>query len=221
MAPDTPPGSFVDKLLALRGHYQSLVATHEYQANHAREQLNHINALLVEQWVPTELTPSAEVPLKKPEPLSLQGTLPANPRSLEAQVSASESLQPQPLPTPEPTPQSTQKKRAGAKRPKPTSSQTPPSPPTQDPKIILPMRPAYVGLSKIDAVAKVMQERAGKILHVDDIIFELFGELDAADLKAERVRTKNVMIRGVNVGRWVKVKNVPSSYVVDTVLEEA
>ena len=75
---------------------------------------------------------------------------------------------------------------------------------------------AFEGMSKIDAVAKIFQDNHGKILHLDDIIEELLGELSLAELEAERIRMKNVMGRGVKRGLWTKVQNVPLSYILES-----
>ena len=80
--------------------------------------------------------------------------------------------------------------------------------------------PAYVGMSKIDAVAKIFQDNLGKILHIDDVIDRLLGELSPADLKAERIRMKDVMARGVKRGLWSKVHKVALSYILEAPSEK-
>lgn len=40
---------FIDNLIALKDYYQQLIGEHERKANQAKEQLNHVNALLFDQ----------------------------------------------------------------------------------------------------------------------------------------------------------------------------
>ncbi len=40
---------FIDNLIALKSYYQKLIEEHEILANQAKEQLNHVNALLFDQ----------------------------------------------------------------------------------------------------------------------------------------------------------------------------
>lgn len=42
---------FVENLISLKNHYQALLAEHENKVTHLREQMSHVNALLVEQLV--------------------------------------------------------------------------------------------------------------------------------------------------------------------------
>lgn len=84
--------------------------------------------------------------------------------------------------------------------------------PGQSPRIILPMHSDFTGLSKIEAVEKVMAENAGKPVHIDTIIDRLFGTLSPADAKAEKGRMKDVMNRGRDRKLWNKAP-APLSFV--------
>ena len=79
----------------------------------------------------------------------------------------------------------------------------------------LPLLPPYDRLSKIDATAAVFQECQGQVLHIDDVIEHLYGHLNTSDLKAERTRMKDVMVRGMKRGLWTKVHKVPLSYIME------
>jgi hypothetical protein len=64
------PTEFQETLLALRDRYLALVTTTAQQASHAREQLNHINALLVDQIIEpgtSASAPPAELPSVSPD----------------------------------------------------------------------------------------------------------------------------------------------------------
>jgi hypothetical protein len=81
---------------------------------------------------------------------------------------------------------------------------------------VLSLPAEYAGLSKIDTVAKVLDENKGKVMHMDEIIEQLYGKLSGEDLKAEKVRMKDVMTRGVKRNLWRKAEGVPSSIIVGT-----
>jgi hypothetical protein len=78
---------------------------------------------------------------------------------------------------------------------------------------VLSLPAQYAGLSKIETVAKVLEENKGKTMHMDEIIEHLYGKLSGEDLKAEKVRMKDVMTRGVQRQLWNKAQGVPSSIV--------
>lgn len=83
-------------------------------------------------------------------------------------------------------------------------------------KIILPMHSDFDGLSKIDAVTKVMNETPGIVVNIDDIIERLFGQLSLADYKVEKARMKDVMNRGQGRGLW-RQAGEPLSFIVGAV----
>ncbi len=78
---------------------------------------------------------------------------------------------------------------------------------------VLSLPAQYAGLSKIETVAKVLEENHGTVMHMDEIIEQLYGKLSGHDLKAEKVRMKDVMTRGVQRQLWNKAQGVPSSIV--------
>ena len=80
---------------------------------------------------------------------------------------------------------------------------------------VLSLPSEFEGLSKIEAVEKVLGEHPGSIVHMNDIIDRLYGELTGAELKAEKDRIKDVMTRGVKRGLWSRAEGVASSYVVN------
>jgi hypothetical protein len=80
---------------------------------------------------------------------------------------------------------------------------------------VLSLPAQYAGLSKIDAVAKVLEEDLGTVMHMDQIIHHLYGKLTDNELKLEKVRMKDVMTRGVQRKLWQKAKGVPSSIVME------
>jgi hypothetical protein len=75
----------------------------------------------------------------------------------------------------------------------------------------LPLLPTYAELSKGDAIAQILGQHPGEVLHHDTIIQTLYGDLSPEDLKEERVRIKTALTTGVKAGKWKKAP-VPSSY---------
>lgn len=82
-----------------------------------------------------------------------------------------------------------------------------------------PLLPQYEHLSKSEAVEKLLQEEAGNILHIDDIIRYLYGELATPTFKAEKNKLYNTLNQGIGKGLWNKVPGKPSCYTI--VLEQA
>jgi hypothetical protein len=74
--------------------------------------------------------------------------------------------------------------------------------------------PAFEGLSKLDAIAAVLEQVPGEVLHQDTIIQTLYGDLSPEDLKKERVRIDASLRNGVKANKWKKAP-VPASYVLE------
>ena len=79
---------------------------------------------------------------------------------------------------------------------------------------VLSLPAEFDGLSKIDAVSKVLSEHPGTVVHIEDIIEQFYGQLSKEELKAEKDRMKDVMTRGVKRGLWSRAAGIPSSFVV-------
>lgn len=82
-----------------------------------------------------------------------------------------------------------------------------------------PLLPQYEHLSKSEAIEKLLQEEAGNILHIDDIIQSLFGDLETPAFKAEKNKLYNALNQGIENGLWDKVPGRPGCYTI--VLEQA
>ena len=81
------------------------------------------------------------------------------------------------------------------------------------------MLPQYQHFSKSEAVEKLLQEEAGNILHIDDIIHSLYGELKISAFKAEKNKLYNTLNQGTENGLWDKVPDRSGCYTI--VLEQA
>jgi hypothetical protein len=237
--------SFIEKLVALRDYYQSRISKSETNASYARVQLDHINALLVEQFLPVaEQTRLQLENFATAESLLIESEAAApieEPSSITSEVFV---LEKNTLPTPKikaapapaeipdtasnkkPADVSTARKTTATKstNTRPTATQKPsatapaipaaakkvPTLPCRDRSgrtMILALQPTFQGLSKIDAVAKVMQNNVGTVIKTDEIIRALYGELTETELKAERLRTRDVLKRGVKGKRWAKLRD--------------
>ena len=84
-----------------------------------------------------------------------------------------------------------------------------PKQPSRGREQVLSLPAEFEGLSKIEAVSKVLSERPGSATHIEDIIKQFYGELLNDELKAEKDRMKDVMARGVKRGLWRKASGVP------------
>ena len=130
---------------------------------------------------------------------------------------ASESAAPE-LPETPSTKAETSSAKLGLKQSKPKTKKAAVSKPKQASRgreQVLSLPTEFEGLSKIEAVSKVLAEQSGTVMHIEDIIKRLYGELPKAELKAEKDRVKDVMTRGVKRGLWGRASGIPSSFVVN------
>jgi hypothetical protein len=182
-------------LLELRHYYQNQVAQAEYQSAQAKTQIEHIDALLVNGLRQKQETPvpNAGVVSGTPE----RDVIPAKmPTSSESAATATMLVS-----------QATVKTKISAK------GETKKTGVSRGRTQVLSLPKKYMGLSKIDAVAKLLEENSGTVMHIEDIIQALYGKLPRAEHQAERVRMKDVMTRGMKRNLWRKAQGVPSSIV--------
>ncbi|MCG9890791.1 MAG: hypothetical protein MH252_06930 [Thermosynechococcaceae cyanobacterium MS004] len=86
-----------------------------------------------------------------------------------------------------------------------------PAAPATKERTSLPLLPTFEGITKREAIAQVLQQHSGEILHQDTIIQTLYGDLSSEELKTERKRISTILLNGVRDKRWQKA-TVPSSY---------
>jgi hypothetical protein len=203
--------TFLDDLAFLRNRYVAMLEGAENQANHAKEQLVHLNALLIDQMLTPglaladlgtaefsspSLPPAAvEIPAFTPTPLDLSSISRAPKATAKTKVKA---------------PVVTKGRKAPGQMSKSSTRDT-----------VLPLLPPYGGLTKIQAVTKVMEERVGQEVHLDDVILVLHGQLDKITLRQERGRMRNLMWRGADRKLWDKIRGKDSYYTLKTSLLSA
>jgi hypothetical protein len=76
-----------------------------------------------------------------------------------------------------------------------------------------PMLPEYQGMTKIDAIAKVLTQQSDRVVHQDTIIQELYGDLSPEELYLESRRMRASLFRGVDKRLWERAPEQPSSYI--------
>lgn len=69
---------------------------------------------------------------------------------------------------------------------------------------MLPMKKPFTKMFKIDAIEKILRDNPGKAMHIDDLVLQLYGELNWDDLMVERQRINQIMNKGIEQSRWRK-----------------
>lgn len=204
MTVNTPEQTSLDLLISLKSQYEYALTEANSRSGYLREQLSHVNALLLNQLLPTH----SLKPLR-PQVESIAPTL-----ALRAPIEPAED---QPVSTPsltvtEPISVSnnvpvskphTQKRTASRSIPKAEKA------PSK--RNSLTLLPAYQGLKKLDAIAQVLEAARNQEVSIDSVVQTLYGNLSTAEHKAERLRMKTALFQGVQKGMWQKA-TTPSSY---------
>jgi hypothetical protein len=183
----TPTSSLTDSLIALKTQYERSLTQANTNASHLREQLLHVNALLLNQLlqgngvVPELAQGAAEVPV-------VEAIAPAPAQSLAASPAAEASASDRPKPKASP------RKAKATAEPALASGK----------RSTRPLLPAYAGLTRLEAIAQVLEASAGSEVSIDALIHALFGELSATDRKAERKRLITLLYNGEKRGLWQK-----------------
>ncbi len=188
MPPSTPTLSLTDSLITLKTQLEQALTQANTKASHLREQLSHVNALLLNQLLQgdeamPQLTQSAaDVPVVE----AIAPSLAESPASDHPKPKVS-TRKPKAAPAPEPI---TEGKR--------------------DPRLLL---PAYRGLTRLEAIAQLLQATPGQDITADQISEGLFGKLSAADHKAERKSLNTQLYKGQSQKLWQK-GTAPSTFTI-------
>jgi hypothetical protein len=177
MPPFTPELSLLDSLITLKSRYERSLSEAETKASHLREQLSHVNALLLNQFVPTK------APIKSAESaLTLDET--------EAQVERLSLAPGSDTPKPKATTGNTK-----------AESEVAPASGKRSPRTLL---PTYEGVTRLEAIAQLLQTTPGQNVTADQVSKGLFGTLSAADHKAERKSLNTQLYKGQSLKLWQK-----------------
>ena len=194
-------------LLELKEHYQKTLAELEAQTSQVKARLTSLDTLIEDPLLGSDIlsvlqgeadsldsaatapkvaevvAPKAEAKPKKATPRASSSTSKKKPSTAKKAVSQAKA-----------------KKKKQAKATKASSSSRP-------------MQWPYTDMFKIDAIGRILKDNAGNLVHVDDLIVQLYGELSGDDLKVERDRMNKTMYTGVQKNRWRKDPKVPMSYI--------
>ncbi len=181
-----------DDLITLKTQYQQSLESVSAKVDHYRAQLEHINALLLDQLLG-----------------SRNGFIPAS--TSQSAITATE-FSATSAPELSPTPISETESKAIAKSPRigKVDRKLSPTKPSEG-RVSLPLLPAYRGMKKQEAISKLLETEAGNILTMDTIIHRLYGDLSAQNFKDERVRMKSALYQGAKQKFWQKAPQ-PYSY---------
>jgi hypothetical protein len=182
--------TLTDALIALKTQYERSLSQATTNASHLREQLSHVNALLLDRLlpsnrvVPQQTQSGSDVPVEAIAPSSAQ-TLATSPA---AEAPTSESFAHRLRP----------KLKASPLKPKAADETAPGK------RNIRPLLPAYRGLTRLEAIAQILQTTPGQDVTTEQVSERLFGKLSAAEHKAERKSLNTQLYKGQSLKLWQK-----------------
>jgi hypothetical protein len=200
--------TLTDSLIALKAQFERSLTEANTNASHLREQLSHVNALLLDRLLPSngvvfQQTHSGS-DVSVVEAVIAQSSAPFPAASAQAKgsgrkskVQTTKAEVESAIATVETEPASDSALAAAAKK-----------------RNSLNVLPAFEGMTKLDAIATVLGQNLGEVLHQDTIIQMLYGDLSLEDLKKERVRMDTLLRNGVKHNKWKKAP-IAASYVLE------
>jgi hypothetical protein len=205
MTANTPEQTSLDLLISLKSQYEYALTEANSKSGYLREQLSHVNALLLNQLLPTR---SLKPLLPQVDSIATALAISAPIEPVEDQpVSTPFLTVTEPISAPNNVPVSkprTQKRTASKSIPKAEKAST------SKRNSLTPLL-AYQGLKKLDAIAQVLEAARNQEITIDSVVQTLYGNLSAAEHKAERLRMKTALFQGVQKGMWQKA-TTPSCY---------
>jgi hypothetical protein len=203
MTANTPEQTSLDLLISLKSQYEFALTEASSKAVYLREQLAHVNSLLLNQLLPPSQLKPLQAQVETTQPLALSAQIEA---VKEKSVFTPSSAVTESISSPD---TATVSKPSAQKRPSTKGA-------SEGEKIAskrnsLPLLPAYQGLLKLDAIAKVLEAERDREVSIDTVVQTLYGNLSAAEHKAERLRMKTALFQGVKKGLWQK-STTPSNY---------
>jgi hypothetical protein len=205
MTANTPEQTSLDLLISLKSQYEYALTEANSKSGYLREQLSHVNALLLNQLLPTR---SLKPLLPRVDSIAPTLAISAPIEPVEDQPVSTPSLTvTEPISVPNNVPVSkprTQKRTASKSIPKAEKAST------SKRNSLTPLL-AYQGLKKLDAIAQVLEAARNQEITIDSVVQTLYGNLSAAEHKAERLRMKTALFQGVQKGMWKKA-TTPSCY---------
>lgn len=198
MSPAITESSPIDYLIALKSHFEQELSEADAKVANLREQLEHVDALLLNQLVPAHGVTPLQEQIETPPPPEL---------FLNPQVETpTEQLDLAPTQTEPETFSSSSETSETIAAPEPTAPQSSRS----RPRVML---PAYQELTRMEAITTVLLAHQDEAVTADTLTQELFGTLSKGDHKAEAKRLKTLLYKGEKSNLWQKGRK-PSSYLI-------
>ena len=196
--------TLVNNLINLKTQYEQALTEADTIASHYREQLSHVNALLLNQLGSVGGLVPLQAHIKSAEPVldaiaALQESTQVKHLSLAPAPAIPEvaSVTREPTASPQPrNAQATSTSKVGGRMPRE-------------------LLPVHQGLKRLDAIAKVFQSHLGQEVTIDTLTQELFGNLSGAAHKAERLKLRTLLYQGEQRGLWEKGETT-STYLIKT-----
>jgi hypothetical protein len=200
MTVSSPEQTLVNNLITLKTQYEQALTEADTISAHYREQLSHVNALLLNQIGSANGLAPFQTHIKSAEPIldaiaALQESTDINRLTLAPAKTVVEAS---------PTPPEV------APKPKQAKAQPSPAVGGRTPRELLPI---HQGLKRLDAIAKVFQNHQGQEVTIDTLTEQLFGNLSTEAHKAERLKLRTLLYQGEQRGLWTK-GDAASTYVI-------
>ncbi|MEH2380672.1 MAG: hypothetical protein V7K27_17605 [Nostoc sp.] len=220
---EPPPGTFVSPLLELRDYYARLTEEYERLFVQAREQLDHVEALL-SNWSFSDADKqiSRLTAADETSNLSQEGFLRfLSPLDDIDQINLVKSVQSQRKDKDLVGIDNSFSAAVDTKESQLLTTSLDPKVPTENndssTKVAeIPMLPQYQhALSRMEAIKQLLQEQRGTVCHIDFIVRSLYGELDSNLFKVVKGRVQSSLTQGRERNYWVTIPNEPGCYTLD------
>lgn len=200
MTVSSPEQTLVNNLITLKTQYEQALTEADTISAHYREQLSHVNALLLNQIGSGNGLAPFQTHIKSAEPIldaiaAFQESTDINRLTLAPAKTVAEAI---------PTPPEV------APKPKQAKAQSSPAVGGRTPRELLPI---HQGLKRLDAIAKIFQNHQGQEVTIDTLTEQLFGNLSTEAHKAERLKLRTLLYQGEQRGLWTK-GDAASTYVI-------
>ncbi len=216
---EPPPQDFLSPLLELRDYYAGLVEEYESLYNQARSQLDHVQALL-STWASDsddkdQITASKVTPQLCPSPQD-ESSLSAPDSAAFADMNVSESSQSdiESLETLEI--EDTAARVTDVNESATANSSNPKEITPEDIRgVDIPMLSQYESLSRMEAIAELLEEHIGTVCHIDFIVRSLYGELEPDVFHVVKGRVQSSLTQGRERQAWFRIPDEPGCYTLD------
>ncbi|AFY35819.1 hypothetical protein [Calothrix sp. PCC 7507] len=210
---ETPPETLISPLLELRDYYARITEEYERLYTQARSQLNHVEALL-SNWSTSDTNHQISiVGVTRETPTSIPGETrlslsPANISDVELESTAS-------------APQDSHNSKIDNSASATDINQYQDASTSLESndhsgKILdIPMLPEYQGLTRMEAIKKLLQENIGTVCHIDFVVRSLYGELESHVFKVVKGRVQSSLTQGREKNNWCGIPEEPGCYTLD------